>query len=281
MHSYIDHLTGEPRLAAPHGRLAGRLLRDHCNGNDGGLFWKNQGHDHFLIFSITAYQMVGMMVKEFFMFICQNCTVITIETSPTKTAIPGRTRKAWYAAPYPSSFHWYEGIQTLPWKLPDSKDHTNYPLRDILVLFIGSKKPSQPNSRALRQTLFSQCKSEDRCIWHETAHACNGVVNATNTMLLFRRAQYCPAPAGDSITRKSIFDALVAGCVPVIFSRATISQYSWHVSDKDIEDISVYIPMNDINEGGANFIEVLKSISPDQLLKKQEVSSFTFSLLLF
>jgi len=215
--------------------------------------------------------MVGMMVKEFFMFICQNCTVITIETSPTKTAIPGRTRKAWYAAPYPSSFHWYEGIQTLPWKLPDSKDHSKYPLRDILVLFIGSKKPSQPNSRALRQTLFSQCKTEDRCIWHETAHACNGVVNATNTMLLFRRAQYCPAPAGDSITRKSIFDALVAGCVPVIFSRATISQYSWHVSDKDIEDISVYIPMNDINEGGANFIEVLKSISPEELRKKQEV----------
>ena len=271
MHSYIDHLTGEPRLAAPHGRLAGRLLREHCNGDDGSLFWKNQGHDHFLIFSITAYQMVGMMVKEFFMFICQNCTVITIETSPTKTAIPGRTRKAWYAAPYPSSFHWYEGIQTLPWKLPDSKDHSKYPLRDILVLFIGSKKPSQPNSRALRQTLFSQCKTEDRCIWHETAHACNGVVNATNTMLLFRRAQYCPAPAGDSITRKSIFDALVAGCVPVIFSRATISQYSWHVSDKDIQDISVYIPMNDINEGGANFIEVLKSISPEELRKKQEV----------
>ena len=33
--------------------------------------------------SITAYQMVGMQVKELFMFVCQNCTVITIETSPT------------------------------------------------------------------------------------------------------------------------------------------------------------------------------------------------------
>ena len=27
--------------------------------------------------------MVGMMVKEMFMFVCQNCTVITIETTPT------------------------------------------------------------------------------------------------------------------------------------------------------------------------------------------------------
>ena len=33
--------------------------------------------------SVTAYQMVGMMVKEMFMFVCQNCTVITIETTPT------------------------------------------------------------------------------------------------------------------------------------------------------------------------------------------------------
>lgn len=151
VHSYIDHITGEPRLAAPHGRLAGKLLRQHCNGADAEVFWKNHGHDHFVIFSITAYQMVGMMVKEFYMFICQNCTVITIETSPTKTAIPGRTRKAWFAAPYPSSFHWHEGIKTLPWSMNSN--------RDILAFFIGSSKPSQPASRALRQTLFNQVRA--------------------------------------------------------------------------------------------------------------------------
>ena len=31
----------------------------------------------------------------------------------------GRTRKAWYAVPYPSSFHWYEGIRTFPWAVRD------------------------------------------------------------------------------------------------------------------------------------------------------------------
>ena len=34
------------------------------------------------------------------------------------TAPPGRTRKHWYAAPYPSSFHYHEGIKQLPWDLP-------------------------------------------------------------------------------------------------------------------------------------------------------------------
>jgi hypothetical protein len=84
VNSYIDHITGEPRLAAPHGRMAMNLLKGACNGPDADIFWKHRGHDHFLIMSITAYQMVGMQVKYFFMFVCQNCTTITIETSPTK-----------------------------------------------------------------------------------------------------------------------------------------------------------------------------------------------------
>ncbi len=60
------------------------------------------------------------------------------------------------------------------------------------------------------------------------------MVNATHTMLKLREAKYCPAPTGDSITRKSIFDALVAGCVPVLFSKASLSQYTWHVSAEEV-----------------------------------------------
>ncbi len=87
VHSYIDHLNGKPRLASPHGWAAGYFL---INGSkDKKLWWKNHGHDHFIIFSITAYQMVGIGVKVFFMQICQNCSTITIETSPTRTAIKG------------------------------------------------------------------------------------------------------------------------------------------------------------------------------------------------
>ena len=47
-----------------------------------------------------------------------------------------------------------------------------------------------------------------------------------------QRARYCPAPPGDSLTRKSLFDALVAGCVPVIFSRASLEQYKWFLTPK-------------------------------------------------
>ena len=39
VNSYIDHLTGQPRLAAPHGKLAGQLLWQHCSGKLRQYFW--------------------------------------------------------------------------------------------------------------------------------------------------------------------------------------------------------------------------------------------------
>lgn len=86
VHCYIDHLNGRPRLAAPHGRSALSFVRETCNGPEADIFWKYRGHDHYVIHSVTAYQMSGMMVKYFYMEVCQNCTVITIETTPTKVS---------------------------------------------------------------------------------------------------------------------------------------------------------------------------------------------------
>jgi hypothetical protein len=250
VHSYIDHINGFPRLASPHGWMAQALLREAAKDKE--VFWKNGGHDHFVFLSITAYQMVGIGVKTFFMQICQNCTTITIETSPTNTAIKGRTRKYWYGAPYPSSFHWHDKIKHLPWerKATESTD------RPLLALFIGSLRTSQPNSNNLRRFLHTQCQVDDACEWHTTRHACTGVLNATSIMLRLRDSVFCPAPTGDSVTRKSIFDALVAGCIPVLFSRASLSQYAWHVSPEQMERISVYIPMSAINVDNVNFLSV-------------------------
>ena len=265
VHSYIDHNNGLPRLASPHGWMAQSLLKDSSKNKD--LFWKNRGHDHFVFLGITAYQMVGIGVKTFFMQICQNCTTITIETSPTKTAIKGRTRKHWYAAPYPSSFHWHEDIKTLPWEKSATEDENN---RNIVALFIGSLRTSQPNSNNLRRILHTQCEPESDCKWFKTAHSCKGVLNATDTMLLLRKSVFCPAPTGDSITRKSIFDSLVAGCIPVLFSRATISQYIWHLTEEEMDRVSVYIPMKAINEDGANFIHILRNLTSNEIIEKQE-----------
>lgn len=56
----------------------------------------------------------------------------------------------------------------------------------------------------------------------------------------------------------SIFDSLVAGCIPVLFSKASLSQYSWHVSEAEMDSISVYIPLYEMVRDGKNFMDVLK-----------------------
>jgi hypothetical protein len=272
VHSYIDHNNGFPRLASPHGWMAQHLLKQISKNTD--IYWKHRGHDHFVFLSITAYQMVGIGTKTFFMQICQNCTTITIETSPTKTAIKGRSRKYWYAVPYPSSFHYYDGIKTLPWIQNKSKP------RNIFALFIGSVKTSQPNSNVLRRLLHTQCmesqtqssigNTKSNCLWVKTAHSCTGVIGQQNMMLQLRNSIFCPAPTGDSITRKGIFDSLIAGCIPVLFSQASLSQYMWHVSEDNLEKVSIYIPLKDMLQKGLNFMETLKKITPDEIKKKQD-----------
>ena len=194
--------------------------------------------------------------------------MIGVETAPTHTAASGRTRKAWYAAPYPSSFHWHEDIKYVPWRAPGPGSYALK--RDITVLFIGSTRASQRGARQLRTALHAQCRKHNTCLWHETSHSCNGVVNASHTMLMFKKAVFCPAPAGDSITRKSIFDSLASGCIPVLFSKASLRLYSLHISEAQMDKISVYIPLHDVLTEDADFVHILNAISSEKILEMQK-----------
>lgn len=279
VHSHLDHENGRLRLASPHGWVANRLLKKAQR--DRKVFWRRNGHDHYILFGITAYQMVGIGVKVFFMSVCENCTVLTIETSPTHTAIPGRGKKYWYAQPYPSFFHVTQDMTSFPWEVRPLAQ------RDILALFIGSVHTKTPSSNKVRRVLYKQCTSSRKCIWRKTAHTCQGVsrlhtyhlivtfnqldqvVNQTDAIYLFRRARYCLAPPGDSLTRKSLFDSLLAGCVPVVFIRASLTQYDWHLSREDFNKVAVYISMKDVLQNKANFITRLESIDDTELIRKQ------------
>ena len=272
VHSYIDHKTGRPRLASPHGWEAIRLLQKASK--DKQKFWKMNGHNHFVFFSVTGYQMVGIGTKVFFMTICQNCTVLSIETAPGNIAIPGRTHKSWYSVPYPSSIHWWDGQKEAPWSLASSSLTSSISAaikRDILAIFIGSLKTRTAHSNLLRRKLHAQCGESDNCKWLRTAHSCTGVLGSNqSTVLLYRRSIFCLAPAGDSLTRKSVFDSYTTGCIPVIFARATLSQYFWHLSESEIDASTVYLPKLDVLKKDVNFMKILEAIPKEEILKKQQ-----------
>ena len=131
-----------------------------------------------------------------------------------------RSRKYWYSVPYPSSYHWWEGIQSFPWLAEPQAQ-----LRNILSLFIGSVKTLNIDSNAFRRVLWMQCMrannllpsdnsgrmephataggslgGQTACHWYNTSHSCNGLVNSAEQLLLLRTAQYCLAPPGDTVT---------------------------------------------------------------------------------
>lgn len=228
--------------------------------------WKHRGHDHFAFFSLIGFQYVGIGTKTFFQKVCNNCSALTIETTPFHIAQPGRSRKYWYAVPYPSSFHWCEGIKEYPWQVqaPDA--------RDITAIFIGSIKTKTPKSTQLRRQLNRDCLKhrENECQWHATAHSCTGIQgNVTSPVLMYKRTKFCLAPTGDSFTRKSLFDSYLAGCIPVIFARLTLGMYYWHISPQELEATSVFIPRDKILSGKINFMDVLRKISPERVLEMQ------------
>lgn len=333
VHSYIDHRHGRKRLGSPHGWKAIQLLENSP------YMKRHHGHDHFVVFSITLYQMIGIGVKMFYQNICFNCTTLVIESSPA--FVPALTgwpfKQYWHAVPYPASFHWWEGIKQLPWATtPAGSSATslnssgiasaristvNGPVngkksRDIFVFFMGSLRTATVSANRFRKRLHSHCLAANTstttaksqalsqyaaiCQWMTVAHACNALVHpssastpsASNTdhpssfshstsrddhektegVAWYLRSVFCPAPVGDSLTRKSLFDSLLGGCIPVIFDPLSLSQYLWHLSAQDREDISVYIPRDRlVTNDSANFVlDFLTHISTEEIERKQQ-----------
>ena len=267
VHSFIDHVNGRTRVAAPHGWRAIEYMKEIVKNE---VFWKHGGHDHFVFDAITSYQIIGIGAKVFLCTICQNCSVLTIETTPTFTArkyYANKSKKYWYAVPYPSAFHYYEGVETLPWSRKSWLGARQY-----LSLFIGSVETSTPKSNILRRRMQSQCKSAgSTCLWFDAAHSCSGVVNQSHAMLLYRDSIFCLAPPGDSLTRKSLFDSFSAGCIPVVFIKGSITQYFWHIPPEIVDKVIVFIPGQSVINGSVNFFDFLRKIPSEEIDRKQRI----------
>ena len=71
-------------------------------------------------------------------------------------------------------------------------------------------------------------------------------------------------PLGDSPTRRSVFDSLIARCIPMFFNRfAAYYQYPWHLPANE-SSYSVYIPEETVRKRETNVVEALQKIPEDQ-----------------
>ncbi|KAF8380258.1 hypothetical protein HHK36_027742 [Tetracentron sinense] len=167
-------------------------------------------------------------------------------------------RQPWHindiGIPHPTHFHPHSDDDIISWQLKIIRSN-----RKNLVSFAGGARPGAPEN--IRSVLIKQCTSRDDgyCKFLD----CNsGGCNKSESIIeLFMDSEFCLQPPGDSPTRKSVFDSLLSGCIPVLFDPFTVYyQYPWHLPE-DHGRYSVFIDQEEVRKMRVNVVERLMKVS--------------------
>ncbi|PSS35914.1 Xyloglucan galactosyltransferase [Actinidia chinensis var. chinensis] len=225
--------------------------------------WKNMwGTDHFFVVGRTTWDFRRLTRNDsdwgnnlMFMPQVKNMTILGFES------IPWIYRD--FAIPYPTNFHPSNDNQVFAWQNKVRRHERKY-----LFSFVGAPRPKQGDS--IRGEIIDQCLgARGKCKWLDCS--LNGNCdNPTYVMEMFQNAKFCLQPRGDTPTRRSTFDSILAGCIPVFFSAETAyTQYMWHLP-KNYTKYSVFIPEDAIKYGTANIENVLSRIQEGEVFAMRE-----------
>uniref|UniRef100_A0A0C9SB20 TSA: Wollemia nobilis Ref_Wollemi_Transcript_1116_1903 transcribed RNA sequence n=1 Tax=Wollemia nobilis TaxID=56998 RepID=A0A0C9SB20_9CONI len=248
--------------AAQHGSELVAWLEE--NGGDG---WRKRGGvDHFMGTGRTAWDLnrplaagAGWGTSLLELPALSNVSVLCVERN---TWVPREQ-----AVPYLTSFH-----PVSPSNLAEWRGAVRSARREFLFAFVGAER----RHVGLRQAVIQQCRDANNSNTDSTSCAfldcrqmkCNHNPEPIIQSLL--KAEFCLEPPGDSPTRRSTFDALLAGCIPIFFrSDSAYEQYTWHLPP-DPDAYSVYIPENTVVNGSLNIADVLRMYSPEARARMRE-----------
>ncbi|GLJ29547.1 hypothetical protein SUGI_0582770 [Cryptomeria japonica] len=234
----------------------GAELVDWLEENGGWRWRKKGGADHFIVTGRTVWDLcevsrewgTGLLELE----ALENVTVLCVE---------GRT---WVtreqAVPYLTSFHPESVEEVGKWR-----GRVESAERISLFAFVGGERKEV----GLRQAIIWQCRNSSRCDFLNCGEIkCSHRPVAVMEKLL--TAEFCLQPPGDSPTRRSTFDGLIAGCIPVFFRNdSAYQQYTWHLP-RDTDSYSVFIPEERVVHGGLRIEDVLDSYSRERRRKMRE-----------
>ncbi|KAL5542782.1 hypothetical protein UlMin_010492 [Ulmus minor] len=225
--------------------------------------WKRMwGRDHFLIGGRIAWdfrrqtdEISDWGSKLRFLPESKNMSMLSIESS------------AWqndYAIPYPTNFHPWEISVVDQWQ-----SRMRNQSRPNLFTFVGAPRPEL--NKTIRGKIIDQCIVSKGCKFIDCDSVENNCSNPVNVIKVFRSSVYCLQPSGDSYTRRSTFDAILAGCIPVFFHPGSAyAQYLWYFPNNHTK-YSVYIPVKDVSDLKEGDIEkVLVGISKEEQVRMRE-----------
>ncbi|KAG8374752.1 hypothetical protein BUALT_Bualt10G0028500 [Buddleja alternifolia] len=240
------------------------------------IWKKNLGHDHFLVMARPAWDFTQPLSNDppifgtSFLELPQffNVTALTLESR----AYPWQEQ----AIPYPTSFH----PPNLPF-LESWLNRVKKTRRSTLMLFAGGGGMSaNPN---VRRSIRLECESHNNnsnsnVSWGyekmcEFVDCSNGICehDPIKFMRPMLQSSFCLQPPGDTPTRRSTFDAIVAGCIPVFFEEMSAKrQYGWHLPEKEYDEFSVFIRKEDVVFKGVKIMDVLMRIPRGEVRRMRE-----------
>uniref|UniRef100_A0A6V7QYC0 Exostosin GT47 domain-containing protein n=1 Tax=Ananas comosus var. bracteatus TaxID=296719 RepID=A0A6V7QYC0_ANACO len=179
--------------------------------------------------------------------------------------------------PHPSYFHPRSADELTAWQ-----EEVRRTERTHLFAFVGGARTGG-QQEVMRALVLEQCGSSSRCLLLD----CKGGSKDCRTpgsllnckrgskdcrtpgrvMDVLMRAEFCLQPQGDTFTRRSVFDSVLAGCVPVFFSEHTAyTQYPWYLPGR-AEEWSVFLGP----ERRGRIEEELSRIPKDAVARMREV----------
>lgn len=175
--------------------------------------------------------------------------------------------------PYPTSFHPSTDADLRLWQ-----ETVKHAKREWLVSYLGSarRKFRHQSTLLFRQELKKQCEEDTArcrfmdCTLQYTQWQIPCESEPEIIMLEFSNAVFCLQPEGDTPTRKSIFDSMIAGCIPVVFSNLTAElQYEGYLP-RDATRYSVSLSKEDIAQGKLKFVQELLKIPQETVRQMQQ-----------
>ncbi|KAJ0551760.1 putative exostosin [Helianthus annuus] len=223
-------------------------------------YWnKSDGWDHFVTMGRITWDFRRSKKEDW----GSGCIYLPGMRNITRLLIE---RNSWdyfdVGVPYPTGFHPSSVSDVATWQ-----EFVRTRTRDTLFCFAGATRGLIKND--FRGLLLNQCyNASGSC----RVVDCGGSKCSNGTSVIlesFLGSDFCLQPRGDSFTRRSIFDCMIAGSIPVFFwNRTAYSQYEWFLPGQP-ESYSVFIDKKEVLNG-ISIKGVLEKFGKDEVRKMRE-----------
>lgn len=223
------------------------------------VFRRSGGEDHFLVTGRTAWDFMrkdndnqeDFGANRLFMLPeIRKMTILTVERHPWE----GNNQ---FGIPYPSYFHPWVSSDVSIWQEKVYKSR-----RTHLFSFVGGPRKGLEKA-AVREQILLQCGKSNRCLRSKCEPGSVLCYEPGRVLDVMMKSEFCMQPPGDSFTRRSVFDSILAGCIPVFFSEHTAyTQYGWYLPGSR-EEYSVFVP----KKKWGNIEEELSSV-PEPVVRR-------------